>query len=760
MLKSKLQVQLLNIKQNIFIISLIIFCFHLSAQEHPSLVLTKKGVENIRKHLGTIPIFDETLAEVKKEVDIEIKTGIHVPTPKDMAGGYTHDRHKKNWFTLQKAGVLYQLLEDEKYANYVHNVLKEYAEMYPKLALHPQTRSYARGKIFWQCLNDANWLVYVSQAYDCIYEYLSKEERNHLEENLFIPYAKFLSEESPQFFNRIHNHSTWGNVAVGMIGLVMNNKKLINKALYGLKNDNIDLNLKDNDGGFIKSKGQSTGFLANLNEPFSPDGYYTEGPYYQRYAMYPFMIFAEALQNTKPELKIFEHKEGVLIKSVYALLNLTDNDGEFFPLNDGQKGMSYYSRELVSAVDIAYHFGGNDTSLLSIAKLQNRVQLDDSGLAIALGIQQQKTTPFIKKSVELRDGADGSEGAIGILRSVDQEFGLVMKYSAQGLSHGHYDKLSFSYYHNGTEIFQDYGLARFVNIEQKNGGGYLKENKTWAKQTIAHNTIVQDEASHFNGKYEIGSKHHSEKYLFDTSNPKLQIVSAKENNAYPGTKLHRTMLILDDEGFENPLLIDVMHFNSDSIHQFDLPFYYHGQIINTNIKYDNYDNLAKLGTKNGYQHLWLEGKKVIQNDKTIQSTWLSNNIFHTLSTLTKNQDEFLFARIGANDPKFNLRRDPAFILRKPKVENGAFISAIETHGSYNAVTEIANNTYSNIQEIKKIPNNNKNYLAWSITTKKNKLHTFILCVSTTQDSKKHIINLQGKNYQWSGPFYHNKTNKF
>ena len=48
--------------------------------------------------------------------------------------------------------------------------------------------------------------------------------------------------------------------------------------------------------------------------------------------MYPFLIFAEALHNVKPELKIFEYKDGVLLKSINALLNLSDADGDFFPL--------------------------------------------------------------------------------------------------------------------------------------------------------------------------------------------------------------------------------------------------------------------------------------------------------------------------------------------------------------------------------------------------------------------------------------------
>ena len=342
----------------------------LETSQHPSLILTQQGVKDIRANLGSIPIFDKTLAKAQAAIDLEIKNGFDVPIPKDYSGGYTHERHKKNYALMQKAGVLYQILDKEKYAKFVKEMLFEYAKMYPTLPIHPKPRSYARGKLFWQCLNDSNWLVYTSQAYDCIYDYLTEEERNTLEKDLFKPYADFISKGNPKFFNRVHNHSTWGNVAVGMIALAMEDDSLLQTALYGLKDVKIDKKLKDNDGGFINSDDQKIGFFANLDEPFSPDGYYTEGPYYQRYAMYPFLIFAQALQNKKPDLKVLEYKDGVLLKGVNALLNLSNADGDFFLLNDAQKGMSYYNTSLVSAVDIGYHFGGNNPELLSIAEEQ------------------------------------------------------------------------------------------------------------------------------------------------------------------------------------------------------------------------------------------------------------------------------------------------------------------------------------------------------------------------------------------------------
>ncbi len=721
-----------------------------NSQDHPKLILTAQGVKDIRAQLGSIPIFDKTLEKVKEEVDAAIEKGIDVPVPQDYSGGYTHVTHKQNWFILQKSGLLYQILDDEKYAKYVKDMLMQYEALYKTLPLHPKTRSYARGKLFWQCLNDSNWLVYVSQAYDCIYNYLTEEERNKLETNLFRPFADHISIDSPQFYQRVHNHSTWGNAAVGMIGLVMDDKELIDRALYGIKDLKLDANKKDDDGGFLNKDGKA-GFLANIEEPFSPDGYYNEGPYYQRYAMYPFLVFAEGLHNVKPELKIWDYKDGVLLKSINALLNLSDAKGDFFPLNDGQKGMSYYNGALVTAVDVSYHYGNQDTGLLSIAKQQDQVLLDDSGLAVALGIKNGKETPFKKVSINLSDGPDGKEGGVGILRNEGIE--LVFKYAAQGSSHGHYDKLSYSLYENGEEIIQDYGLARFVNIGQKGGGNYLKENKTWAKQTIAHNTLTQNETSHFNGKYDLGSLHHSELNYFSFEADHIKVISAEEQNAYPGTKMLRTMALIKDEDFEKPYLLDIMKVTSDKTNQYDFPYYYFGQIIDTNFEYKTPETLKPFGTKNGYQHLFVEGSGQAKPDNS-QFSWMHNRKFYSLTTVTNNKDALLFTRIGANDPEFNLRRDPALILRRKNSKNTVFATVIEHHGSYSPVTESAVNSTSNIKALKVVFNNDT-YTAITITPIQGNPKLFITVNKNAIKGTKHQLEIDNKTYSWSGNYYFN-----
>ena len=718
--------------------------------EYPRLLMTSKSVQDIRNSLGKVPLFDHTLEEIVVEIDAILDQPIEVPIPKDMAGGYTHERHKSNFFVMQKAGALYQITDDEKYAQFVKAMLLEYAKLVTTMGIHPQPRSYARGKLFWQCLNDANWLVYTSQAYDCIYSFLTEEERETIENNALRPIVDHISIESPQFFNRIHNHSTWGIAGVGMMGIVMQDDELIDRALNGLKVDNINSGDRDNDGGFIKPEGiKKLGFVAQIDNMFSPDGYYTEGPYYQRYAMSPFMMFAVALQNNLPELEIFAYRDSVLVKAVDALINLSDADGEFFPLNDAQKGMSYMSRELVAAVDIVYQYGGQSSELLSIAQQQGRVLLDNSGISVAKDIAAGKAKKFNKASIELKDGSDGTKGAIGILRSDNIE--LVMKYSSQGEGHGHYDKLSFSLYNEGKEVVQDYGLARFVNIDQKNGGGYLKENTTWAKQSVAHNTLVVNETTHFGGKYRTASKHHSVGRYFESSDKGLQVVSAFEENAYPGVKMFRTMALLNDEAFENPIVIDIITASSDKENQYDLPFYFMGHQMSCNVQTKLPVTLAPLGAKHGYQHLWKESAGILKEDN-LKMSWLEGNRFVSLTTAANNSVQLINTLLGANDPMQNLRRDHGIILRMEGKKEPVFASIIEVHGHYDPVSEIASNAFSNIKEIA-IQYHDKNYTSIGFESKNGVSWIFTISYQNMSKMAEHRLVVSGKTITWKGHYH-------
>jgi len=413
--------------------------------------------------------------------------------------------------------------------------------------------------------------------------------------------------------------------------------------------------------------------------------------------------------------------------------------------------MSYLNSSLVSAVDIGYYFGSQDPRFLQVAKEQGEVQLDATGLSVALGIAEGKEKPFVKKSVLLRDGAKGDQGGMAVLRQGDDKntTALLMKNGAHGLSHGHFDKLSFSLYENGEEIIQDYGLARFVNVEQKNGGGYLKENKTWAKQTIAHNTLIQDETTHFEANIEESSKHNPEITVFDIDNAEVQVVSAREKNAYPGTALERTMFMIKEEAAVHPYIIDIMTVTSDKAHQYDFPYYYFGQIVDKSVVTKAPKILEPLGDKNGYQHLWKEASAVATGNT--QFTWLTNNKFYSITSATNDGDEIIFARLGANDPKFNLRRDPAYILRKKEAKNTVFANVIESHGTYNAVTEKALNAYSLFKSVEVVVDS-QDYAAIQLTKQSGEQQYVIVVKESAFAKTKHTIEIKGTTYSWEGPY--------
>jgi len=505
---------------------------------------TKTEAAEVKKNITKYPLLTRSYNEVKKEVDAWIGKDVDVPFPKDPAGGYTHDKHKANYTLMFNSGILYNLTGDKKYALLTKQMFLKYAKLNPTLKNHPEATSSSPGRIFWQALNDANWLVYTGMAYDLIYNSLSSVERKTIEEGAFKPEVDFVTKDLKNWFNLIHNHGVWACAGVGIVGIATNNKEYVDMALYGTNKDG------------------KSGFIALMDGLFSPDGYYTEGPYYVRYAILPYYLFASSLKNARPGLKIFEHRDRILQKALLGGLQQTNLDGTFFALNDAMKEKDYTTNELVTAIDIAWDVYGRDNGLLIVAKKQDRVLLNKGGASIAAAIAIEKNIPefYPYKTVEYTDGVKGDEGGVSFLRNGKNKDlrTLIFKYTSHGLSHGHYDRLNYNFYDKGNEILRDYGAVRFIGVEQKYGGRYLPENKAYAAQTIAHNTIVVDEKSHYDGKESDAEKFHPEKLFSTISSPAVQVVAAEETNAYRGVELQRTVYLIQLPG-EKKLMADIFN---------------------------------------------------------------------------------------------------------------------------------------------------------------------------------------------------------
>jgi len=709
-------------------ISLFLLPVILTAQ-HPITFFTKTEAAEIKRDITKYPLLTRSYNEIKNEVDAWIGKDVDVPFPKDPAGGYTHDQHKANYMLMFNSGILYNLTGDIKYASLVKQLFLKYAKLNPTLKNHPEATSSSPGRIFWQALNDANWLVYTGMAYDLIYNSLSLSERKTIEDGAFKPEVEFITKDLKNWFNLIHNHGVWACAGVGIVGIATNNKEYVDMALYGT------------------GKNGKSGFIAQMDGLFSPDGYYTEGPYYVRYAILPYYLFANALKNARPQLKVFEYRNKILLKALLSGLQQTNLDGAFFPLNDALKEKDYTSNELITAIDIAWNVYGKDNGLLVVAKKQDRVLLNKGGVSIAASIAQGKNIPeyYPYQTVEYADGVKGDEGGVSVLRNGKGKdlTTLIYKYTSHGLSHGHFDKLNINLYDKGNEILTDYGSVRFIGVEQKYGGRYLPENKTYASQTIAHNTLVLDETSHFNGKENDAEKYHSEKLFSDISDPNVQVVAARENNAYKDADLQRTIYMLQLPGGKK-FIVDVFNATSAEKTQFDLPFQYNGQLISASFKY-NYSEKAQetFGKKNGYQFLWKEGEASVK-DTIAQFTFLNNRTYYTISSLIEGTASLFFTRTGANDPNFNLRREPAFIVRK----NGSgqsFISVIEIHGKFDPIIEFSTNSYSSVQNMKLLENGDYSVLEIITNGKK------ILIAQSNKDFNK-TTKHSAKEISWTGPF--------
>lgn len=731
----------------LLILFLSLICFCASCQRNLSEHLVVQEIESTKSDYPAL--FDTELKKAIKQMEHAISSGIDVPVPVDMAGGYTHQQHKLNWKLMLNASSLYKYTQDEKYADFVKEMLFAYSELYPTLGLHPTNKSYATGKLFWQCLNDANWLVFASQAYDGIYDYLTVEEHHILEHDLFIPMANFLSEENPKFFNRIHNHSTWANAAVGMIAIVMKNDTLLQKALYGLDHARIDANIVDNDGGYILKDGiQQAGFLAQLDYSFSPDGYFTEGPYYQRYAIFPFLAFSQALHENKPELDIFNYRDQIIQKAIRSLLKLTDPSGVFYPINDSQKGMNYTSYEIITAVNLMYYQDPSQKDLLDWAYLQNSVTLSDAGLFVAEELERHSPRAPKRTSVYFGDGVDGKSGAVGVLRNGDTD--LLFKFSEHGMGHGHFDRLSYAIYDASGEVSQDYGAARWVNVDQKAGGRYLPENRSFAKQTIAHNSIVINQESQFKAKVRQAESAHAQLYYKDLGNKNVQMISAIETDAYDGVTLHRTLLMVEDAEFSKPLVIELSDIKSLKEIDIDLPFWFVGHHMKSSFQCEkDLTNLEPLGKKYGYQHIWKESACEANSDG-YSFNWYGNEQFYTIRGVSNAQDQMIFGRVGANDPNFNLRPDPVFIHRKEKVKEAIFFRVIETHGSYDRVSEFPVQPYSKLKSVDLV-HYDENYIICEIKSK-NQRWILSLCTNNKNDSKKHQVRTNDGLFEWTGVY--------
>lgn len=705
------------------------------------ILLTEKEVEQLRKEVGKPSLMGKTIEANRGQVDAFMRLPLDVPGHGE-AGGYEHNRHKQNYTYMNLAGRLFLITQDEKYAQFVKDLLSLYAEKYLTFDLHIQKNTNPTGRLFHQILNEHCWLLFTSLAYSYVASTMTEQERSTVVERIFEPMLDMFTVKYAHDFDRIHNHGIWAVAAVGICGLAIGKREYLEMSVYGIDRNN------------------TGGFLAQISQLFAPSGYYMEGPYYHRYAIRPLCVFAEVINRHMPEVDIFNYKHKVIGNTIQALLATAYPNGEFPALNDASRTMGITDIGVQVAVSIySQHYGLND-NILGMAKIQNAVWMHPCGLELSQAYEKASAEreiglPFWP-SVELNEGPEGNNGAQGFIRMQDKTGDvsqLVMNYGQHGMGHGNFDTLGISFFNRGQEVLREYGFCRWVNVEPKFGGRYLDENKSYARQTIAHNAITIDEQCQNGFDVERADAVHGLPHFFKVEGSEMNGMSAFANDHYPNTDMQRSVFLLNLEELEAPLLLDLYRVQGEGEHQYDYSHQYDGQIVRTNFEYQSFAELSTLGEHFGYQHLWKVASGKVQDAALV--SWLQGNTYYTWlgtssNAQTSNDNEVIFTRTGANDPSFNLRSEPAFILRS-QGESTLFASVLETHGYFNEEFEQSVNARGQVKDIHVVGYNTVGSIV-EITTANSLVTVMISNVLGADEQTPHQVEIKGKTYSWNG-FY-------
>ncbi|CED57765.1 putative heparinase [Aliivibrio wodanis] len=708
------------------------------------LLLNFKEAAELRKELGKDSLLGKALTRDIKQTDAYMAdVGIEVPGHGE-GGGYEHNRHKQNYIHMDLAGRLFLITEETKYRDYIVDMLTAYATVYPTLESNVSLDSNPPGKLFHQTLNENMWMLYASCAYSCIYHTISEEQKRLIEDDLLKQMIEMFVVTYAHDFDIVHNHGLWAVAAVGICGYAINDQESVDKALYGLKMDKV-----------------SGGFLAQLDQLFSPDGYYMEGPYYHRFSLRPIYLFAEAIERRQPELGIYEFNDSVIKTTSYSVFKTAFPDGTLPALNDSSKTISINDEGVIMATSVCYHRYEQTETLLGMADHQQDVWVHSSGQTLSNAVEQaDEIKPFNWGSLFVTDGPEGEKGGVSILRHRDEkdddtmaliwfgQHGSDHQYHS-ALDHGHYDGLHLSVFNRGHEVLHDYGFGRWVNVEPKFGGRYIPENKTYCKQTVAHNTVTVDQKTQNNFDTALAESKFGQKHFFVADDQSLQGMSGTISDYYTGVDMQRSIILAELPEFEKPLVIDVYRIEADAEHEYDLPVHHSGQIIRTDFDYQVESTLKPLGEDNGYQHLWNVGSGKVEGSSLV--SWLHDSSYYSLVTSAVEGSEVIFARTGANDPDFNLKSEPALILRQSGQDH-VFASVLETHGYFNESIEASVGARGLVKAVSVVGHNSIGTVVRIETTSGNTYHYGISNQAEDAQKALHSVEFGGNTYTWNGSF--------
>ena len=467
-------------------------------------------------------------------VDHEVILGDPSRPERDFDGCVLAGIHDRYAHEVQADGILYQVTRDDKYAKRGREILLAYADVYLSYPLHT-TQGQARiggGRLSPQTLDESVWLIPAAQGADLLWDTFSEADRQTMSDKLFLPAARDVI--LPHKLG-IHNIQCWKNSAVGLTGFLLGDRALIQAAI-----DDPD-----------------RGYRVQMSKGVQHDGVWHEGAWgYHFYTLSAVWPLAEAGRNGGVELY------GEPLKKMFeAPIQLAMPNMKLPAFND--------------STEVDVH---NPLYELAYARYQDPIDL--AGLAgsdrrneyaLWFGVDRLPAETGV-----IRGSRNATDSGYAILQRGEgvQATWLCLKYGPHGGGHGHPDKNNFVLYARGEVLMPDPGTRPY--------GSPL--HGEWDRVTLAHNTLVVDEAS---------QRPATGKCLAFGSDQGIDYAMTDAGDIYDGVRFVRTAVLLNPN-----LAIFVDQVQADKRHTFDLACHYTGRWAKP-----AGGEKPGLPSKDGYQHL-------------------------------------------------------------------------------------------------------------------------------------------------------------
>ena len=423
-------------------------------------------------------------------------------------GGWWRIVNGVNTGTAYNAALLWLFGGEDKYRDLAAHILLGYARNYPNYEEHGDIPYNKPGRMNSQILDEATSLDSLARAYDILKAALTEAQREFIETNLLLPGAEILRKNRT---DQIHNHEVLVDSALGIIGLALERRDLVDFA--------------------VNSK---YGLIYQLEHAVLDDWMWFENTFHYHYfALRAFMSYEKMASGT--EYSLLGRPE---YRQMYLMpLKLLQADFSLPRLGDG--GSAPMFAQLAEHYEFMYKVYGDREFAAILDRIYEKYPRDGLG-ALLYGKEQIEPA-----WIELDDYHNDEGSGLTVLRSKDKTQYLLLRHGRYGGEHDHYDKLGLHYSVNGAEVLPDLGTVPYGSPKH-----YRYFKNTFTHNSVCINTQNQPPCNGETLRFEKEAGQTLIECLADWTKPAQTpdsfFIKQWDDEAYAGVRYERTVLFTDE----------------------------------------------------------------------------------------------------------------------------------------------------------------------------------------------------------------------